>query len=126
MAKGVRPSRHHIAERCERTWQMWGSLYDRFMPTPIYSLRLAEETQQDLRKVAKMYGALNESEFVRSVLEAVSGRDLEKVKWLFGLLRVYAPEQLEFFPPVVPPPLAKRARLLRERGKGGRKRGRRT
>ena len=89
-------------------------------------MRLPIETQDKLAAIASLFGAPNERRFVRSVLEAVVSDEAEKVQWLQSLLRSNVGEQLDLPASAASPALAARAAVARKRGRGGRKRGRRT
>ena len=50
------------------------------MPTPMFTVRLSQKTQADLREFAKVYGSPNASAFAREVLEVMCSGDLSRVK----------------------------------------------
>lgn len=47
--------------------------------TPLYALRLAEKTQQDLVAMSKVYGSPTPSAFIREILEVVVSGNIEKM-----------------------------------------------
>ena len=50
------------------------------MPTPLFTLRLSQETQNRLAEMAEIYGADSLRGFVREILETMIAGDPEKVK----------------------------------------------
>lgn len=50
------------------------------MPTPIFTIRLAPKTQEDLASMSKVYGSPNPRAFAREVLEVMCSGDLARVK----------------------------------------------
>jgi len=64
------------------------------MPTPTFTLRLPLVAQNNLREMAKVYGAPNTRAFAAEVLAVMSSGDLEQVKAFNGRLIARAGEQL--------------------------------
>lgn len=50
------------------------------MPTPLYTLRLPKEAQDNINRLAKIYGAPNGRAFAREILETFTGGDVERLK----------------------------------------------
>ena len=64
------------------------------MPTPMFTVRLSQKTQADLREFAKVYGSPNASAFAREVLEVMCSGDLSRVKDFNARLIARAGEQM--------------------------------
>jgi hypothetical protein len=50
------------------------------MPTPLYTLRLPAETQENIAELSVIYGASNPRAFAREILEVITSGDVEKLK----------------------------------------------
>jgi hypothetical protein len=49
------------------------------MGTPVFSIRLPEETQRDIAVIAKIYGSPNPRAFIREALEVMVSGDFKRI-----------------------------------------------
>jgi hypothetical protein len=64
------------------------------MPTPLYALRLPQQTQDAIVELAKIYGAPTGRAFAREILEVITSGDMERIKSFNGRLIQGMGEQL--------------------------------
>jgi len=64
------------------------------MPTPLYTLRLPQKTQDDIAEMGKVYGAPNGRAFAREILEIMCSGDPTRVQSFNRRLMMAVGEQL--------------------------------
>lgn len=87
------------------------------VPTPIFNFRLPENEANDLRRVAKLYGAPSTSAFLREMLMVFCSGEPDQARSFVGRLFSRLGEQLTL--PLNAPPVPRKQAKKRKRGRRG-------
>lgn len=91
------------------------------MPTPMFAIRLAEETQKSLVEMARVYGSPSASAYAREVLEVMTSSDQERVKAFIARWIAKSGEQMTLKFNAVIDDMSHSKRKAAPKGKGKRK-----